>query len=184
MDLNKEAIVVINIINESNLSILNRIPIVFLWDGEGNLTDSIMRHENMKKYLESNNVFKDINLYSNVSLNYCTAFSKTEYSTDKLYIQDIFKISDFENYKNLILNILTDIYYKKIKGADEIGNSIPTDEEKIRFIINKLKEKYDNKLNIETVINYIRQQLKEKYSLNDNNSQFLINIIKDSIDNG
>ena len=96
-------------------------------------------------------------------------------------IQDLFSLDKFE--KSFIYSIVISFFYDlfNICFKEQYINKLSSIEEQIIDICKKLKAKYKQKLNIETIINYISSKLNEETQLNSTNINILIKRLREDL---
>ena len=183
--MNIDTLVAINIFNENKNNIINKIPILFYWNGEGDLINSIFNDQNfIDKYFNNLNY----NDYCNLKLGYF--YFKYNDKYEEIYTDNIVNISEYLkidkfNSKNiiyeLILKHLFALYEQtlKVKYKDvKIYN-----EEIIIDIYRKLKEKYKDKIIKSTFINWVREELLNKDEINNTTVNYIIDNLKNILKN-
>lgn len=179
-----KSIISINLYNNNNSTTINKTPIMFFSTKE-NVKEDFLYEKKFKKYLQKHNCFTDINIYSNIDINYCNFFFNDinkYYKEDSLSIQDVFDINNLENIDELILDIFIDIF-KKCEIKEEKTTKVPSTNEKIIYIYTKIKEKYEsqNKSFEDCFYKRITKVINTKYNLNEKNTNLLIKKIKEII---
>lgn len=172
----------INIIDSNNrLRNKDLCPIMYIWDGQENLFESMKKTEDFSNYIKELGFFekcKDYNFGKIIGFTYKKEDDKEKsYEHQEILIQELFPC-DLENpLSQYILNeCMEDLYYKAFKKKLENPNVVT--------IYNKLKEKYKERLSDETIYQAIRSKLQtdEKYiGLNLNNINNLIDILKNEL---
>ena len=183
--MNNDTLVSLNIFNNENNQLINKIPILYYWNGDGDLLDSIINNKTfLEKYL--NNI--SYNLYNSLYLGYF--FFEFDKDNNEIYKDNIIKISDYIdldkfNSKNIINEIIIKHLYNlyKISMKDDYKDVKVFNEDIILDIYSKIKDKYKEKLNKETFINWIRQELINKNKINNNNSNYIIDYLKNVLIN-
>lgn len=160
----------------------NGYPLLFYWNDEDKLTDVLKDNENLKnKILNIINDNKDI--YGTLKFNgysfYIDENDEEIYDTIEYYIQDIYLLGDDAQSKiiknKFIVDILNNLY-KITFGKDYKFNDFLF-ESSIYDIYKDLKEKHNDKININTILNYIKSELINTYFLNDKNCKTIIDYV-------
>ena len=106
-----------------------------------------------------------------------------EYNQQIDDIQDVFQI---DSNKILILEYLTTIFkkmYNDFLKTRYSGDIMFNTDDTVLEIYSRIQEKFPNRFVKESVLNYVRSELKKKYGLNNTNTEIVIgyleNIIKD-----
>lgn len=180
-----DTLVSMNLFNDETSQIINKIPLLYYWNGEGNLVYNII-HDKLfiEKYL--NNI--NFNSYKKLYLGFF--YFKYDENENELYTEDIIKISDYINLnefnsKNMINEILIlhlfDLYSVSMKTK---YNDVQVfNEDIIIDIYTKIKSKYKEKLNKETFINWIRKEILEKDNINNDNTNYIIDYLSNVLIN-
>lgn len=178
----KDSLVAINIINDKEILNVNGVPLLFYWDGQSNVIESICNDENFKKYLY--NVVNNKNVYSTSKIvffyfKYDNETNLEKYADDNILIQNFLHLKDFPEGKiNFCIEYLWDhflLLYKSAYGVDyDKEVNLLSVEDHILDIYDKMKEKYPKRVIKSTVINYIRSELMKTDNLNMENTDWII----------
>ena len=180
-----DTLVSMNLFNNETNQTINKIPLLYYWNGEGRLVYNIIHDKSfIEKYLDNIN----FNLYKNLYLGFF--YFKYDEEDNELYTEDIVKISDHIdlsefNSKNMINEILVlhlfDLYSISMKSK---YNDVQVfNEDIIIDIYTKIKTKYKDKLNKNTFINWIRKEILEKDKVNNYNTDYIINYLSNILIN-
>ena len=181
----EETLVSINIVNRETNNLYNKTqknePILYYWDGEGDLYDKISLDESfIEKYISKINIDNYLNLdicyfYFN------NTFNNENYFSNQIRLNDIVLLENRKYDFTNIINELIDIKIKKlylICFKQEYNKDLKDIKEKTIDIYNLIIEKYPNKLSIESFVNWIRSDLEKDNKLNNKNINHIINVIK------
>ena len=173
-------LIAFNITNNKFLLNKTKYPILYYKSDDTNIEEELKKQEDFKNFL-GDTVFS-INHYSFAELNYFVYENlddniegNEKYFEYSLKIQKLFKLSEINNdfYKDYILTILADLYKQVFKEEyDCIINSLP--DEIIKDINEQLSKKFINQIENKTIENYIISQLQEKYIMDYDNIQYII----------
>ena len=178
--MNHDSLVSINIYHSQSLQILNKVPLLYYWDGEGRLIYNIV-HD--KKII--NEYFNNLNYdkYKNLELSYF--YFKYDEEYNEIYTEDIVKVSDYIdldefNSNNLIYELIIHYLYKlyKISMKTEYGEIKVFNKEIILDIYNQLKIKFKEKFEDQTFINWVRKEILNNENLNNKNVNYIINTLQ------
>lgn len=180
-----DTLVSMNLFNNENNQLVNKIPILYYWNGEGDLLKNIITDKSfLEKYF--NNI--DYSLYINLYLGYF--FFEFDKDDNEIYKDNIIKISDYIeldkfNSKNIVNEIVIKHLYNlyKISMKSEYNNIQVFNEDIILDIYDKIKNKYKEKLNKETFINWIRQEIINVNQLNNYNITYIIDYLRNILFN-
>ena len=169
--------------NKNNSICLNpdNYPIIFYWDGTMTIFDALVEDLGFINLLKSQ--YCTVDNYSNINL-YMNEFDIEEesYSQEILELQSKLPLSldilQYLAYK-YIETILLDLY--KISIKEEYKLLVESDIDNIVNIYTILKDRYKERINPETLKNYILSQLQQKYQLNQTNCDYVIKIYSDII---
>lgn len=175
--MNNISLVSINIIQKENKQLLNKtngVPILYYWDGNGDLLESIINNEDFKhKHFENLNYDNYINL--SIAYFYFT-LDNEEYIDNIVNLKD-YLLFDNEIFENMHYNIILE-YLEKLFEICTKEKFIKENEdniENINTILNNLKNKYKDKISNKTIANWIRQQMIEDNIYNKEDITLIIN---------
>lgn len=181
-----ESIIAINIKNKDNL--INNYPIMFYWDVKlGESYKEIFKNsEEFNKYIvdKINNLGKEFYLQCKLFVCYYSPDLNSNVE-EEINLQDLITLEKLSN--NYWIEYIYDYFVSLHNNAFKENkiNYPNKDESVILFIYNKLKEKYSiNKINKTIVINYILSKVSEDYKdINNENFEYikdrLLNILID-----
>jgi len=167
-----DSLVAINITCDNKLLNPTKMPILFYWDGNGNLFDELLKEESFINLI--NDKCLNIAMFTKTILS-CFYFKDeneqyTEFESD---IQNIIEINSDLSY-DYIISICMKLYKLSMKKEFENFNKLNRSD-LIKDIFIQIKSKYKNKFNVESFLNYVRSELQEQYNLNQHNSDIIIN---------
>ncbi len=190
----RDSLVSINIIypNNGHNELLNKtgFPILFYYNGESDLLQAIRENDNFNKYIEPL-CFNDA-YYSFSSLKYFyftyNGESEEQYTENTIDVQDLFLLENLEEYQSLfshqyIYKIFEELYKNALhKEYDSKNKLVMIDQyDHIRTMYEEIQKKFPNKFIKETVINYLRGELKTRYNLNSKNISWILNQFAEKI---
>lgn len=180
----RDSLVAINVTQIDKLLNSSTVPFLFYWNGEDNIDTALVNDENFLSFVKEKCM--NINSYTSCKLSYFYfkyVDNKEEYNQQIVDLQDVFTIQLNEAF---MLEYLITIFKKmhvdflKVKYSSDIMFDT---SDIIIEIYNTIQEKFPSRFVKESVVNYVRSELKKKYSLNSQNTNFVIdyleNIIKD-----
>lgn len=156
MDNRKNIFVAINFL-DTNQKSLFEYPIIYYWDGNNNINESLKDESLIEVISEKITNFNFYNLSIKRIYTYFDDENNLKYQEDSIPIKDIYDIETFNldsKYLWEVLNFLYKCAYKKDY------------EEPYKFVevYNALITKYPNKINVNVISNYIKSKLNETYS--------------------
>lgn len=186
----KAAVAALNIVNnKTNVLLSPHVPLIFDWNGEGDILSEIHKDSNFFNFLKEN-VF-NIKEYSWAVL--CFGYFSREGNDNKkdnfkdvsmsLQIEYSLEYLD-KNGINLSEKYLIDIYkdlYKRAFNEDYVLNDKHTLIDNIVNIHNLIHAKYADQFLDITEINYVRSVLQKKFDLHDVQLDYLIQKITNII---
>ena len=180
----RDSLVAINITQFDKLLNNSTVPLLFYWNGESDIINSLKEDESFISFIKERCM--NIDNYTKCKISYF--FFKynednEEYNQQIDDIQDIFQI---DSNKILILEYLTTIFkkmYNDFLKTRYSGDIMFNTDDTVLEIYSRIQEKFPNRFVKESVLNYVRSELKKKYGLNNTNTEIVIgyleNIIKD-----
>ena len=181
-----DTLVSINVINEKTNTLLNlsQVPILYYWNGEGDLIKSIINDKSFKdQYIYPIRTYNDYNnrLICFFHFKFNDETGDEEYYDTGVSIKEYFPLSELD--KNITLDLLQnkmiDLY--KISINQDFVITSQDKEETIKQIYTKLKSLFGERVQQKTLVNYIRSILS-KEDLNSENSYYAINILENILD--
>ena len=175
-----DSLVSLNIFRDDDNTIINKIPLLYYWDGKDDLIKNILSDLSFQeKYLNKLNLdrFKHLQLgyfYFEYDEN-----DNEKYTENIINICDYLDLSTFDS-KNIIYELIVKYMFKlyKVSMKTEYVDTKIYNEEIIIDIYNQIKDKYKDKLNKKVFINWIRSELINKENLNNNNSNYITIILE------
>lgn len=179
----RDSLVSINIINDNKLLNFNGngVPLLFYWNGEDDVLDSIFKMDIFKTKIYD--VINDVNNYTNskIALFYFKYIeNKEQYSELSVLIQDYIKLKDFPEdkidfYKEYIWQHFAYLYKSVYQEDYDKDINMLSIEDSILDIYDKIKEKHPKRVMKSTVLNYVRSELMKTNHLNMDNTDWIIN---------
>ena len=179
----RDSLVAINIINDDKLLNINGngIPLLFYWDGEDDVLDSIFRMDIFKAKIYD--VINNVDNYTNskIALFYFKYNGDEEqYNELSVLIQDYIKLKDFPEdkidfYKEYIWQHFDYLYKSVYQEEYDKDVNMLSIEDSILDIYDKIKEKHPKRVMKSTVLNYVRSELMKTNHLNMDNTDWIIN---------
>lgn len=148
------------------------IPILYEYTDKQNedLYDSMTQNEGFKYIIDTKCMNIKEYAFSKISM-LIYDIDTEEYSDNVEYIQDIYKVSN-ELADEYILDIFK--YLHKYSLKTDYESNLESSIDIIIDIYSKLIEKFKTKINKTTLKEYIRSQLQQKYKLNSDNVNKII----------
>jgi len=180
----RDSLVAINITQTDKLLNLTTVPFLFYWDGEDNIETALTHDEKFLNFIKERCM--NISLYVKCKLSYFYfkyVSDKEEYNQQIVDLQDVFTL---DLNKAFILDYLITIFKKMHQDflKSQYNNDIMFDTSDIIIeIYEKIQEKFPNRFVKESVVNYVRSELKKTYSLNVKNINCAIDYLENIIKN-
>lgn len=174
-----DSLVSINIYDKNTNILYNKslVPILFYWNGKDKLLDSILSDEKFKEnYLDN---ISDYEVFKNLTLSYF--YFKFEEDGTETYedltivISDYVQLKDFNSSQiiyQLVIPHLYDLYKKALK--EDYKDTKVFNDDIIIDIYKKIKDKYKEKFEKSTLINWLRSELIDKNKIDSNNTNYII----------
>jgi len=179
----RNSLVAINIVNDNKLLNINGngVPLLFYWNGEDEVLDSIFKMDIFKAKIYD--VINDVNNYANskIALFYFKYIEdKEQYNELSVLIQDYIKLKDFPEdkidfYKEYIWQHFAYLYKSVYQEDYDKDINMLSIEDSILDIYDKIKEKHPKRVMKSTVLNYVRSELMKTNHLNMDNTDWIIN---------
>lgn len=182
--MNIDSLVSINIFHDSEQKIINKIPLLYYWNGEGDLLMSILKD----KFFKANHLDK-INLDEYKHLQLAYFYFKYDEENNEQYVENIINIFDYLDLSEFdsinivyesIIKYMFELY--KLSMKLDYKDTKVYNEEIIIDIYRQIKDKYKEKLNKVTFLNWIRNELINKEQLNNNNTNYIIEKLSNIIE--
>lgn len=177
----KDSLVAINIINNDKILNNKGVPLLFYWDGQNDVLESMHKDNDFRNYLFD--LINTTNFYTDSKLTFFYfkyENDKEQYNENIVPIQDFLKLEDFPEdkldfYKEYIW-IHFAYLYKSVFQEDyaEAVNMLSI-EDSVLNIYDLIKEKHPKRVIKSTVLNYIRSELMKTNHLNMENTNWIIN---------
>lgn len=180
----RDSLVAINITQSDKILNNSSVPLLFYWNGEQDIISSLKQDDAFFSFIKEKCMNIDNYVKCQISYFYFKYNNdEEEYNQQIDDIQDVFQI---DCNKNLILEYLITIFKKMhgdfMKSKYETEIMFNTDDI-IAEIYDHIQKKFPNRFVKESVLNYVRSELKKKYGLNNTNTEkvisYLENIIKE-----
>jgi len=178
----KDSLVAINIVNDNELLNINGngVPLLFYWNGEDEVLDSIFKMDIFKAKIYD--VINNVNNYANskIALFYFKYIEdKEQYNELSVLIQDYIKLKDFPEdkidfYKEYIWQHFAYLYKSVYQEDYDKDVNMLSIEDSILDIYDKIKEKHPKRVMKSTVLNYVRSELMKTNHLNMDNTDWII----------
>ena len=179
-----DSLVSINIFNEKQQKVINKIPLLYYWNGTCNLIKSML---NDKSFVE--NHLNKINLDEYKHLQLAYFYFKYDENDNEEYVENVINIFDYLDLSKfdsinivyeLIIKYMFELY--KISMKLDYKDTKVYNEEIIIDIYRKIKDKYQEKLNKITFLNWIRNELITKEQLTNDNTNYIIDKLHNIIE--
>lgn len=170
---------------DSRGELINKCPLMFIWDPEKELFDSIKEDgkfvEWLYKYINPENLIENYCKGHIVGFSYKkNIYSEMEYKDISIKIQDLFSIKEVDRlFDSILKERMSSLYERAFKEKFEFSEN-----SQIKDIYIKLKERYKDKLSLETITQAVRGELQTlpKYSnLSYDNQNLIINELNDTL---
>ncbi len=179
-----DSLVSMNIFHEKQQHIINKIPLLYYWNGEGDLLKNILNDKKFK-----NTYLDKINLDTYKYLQLAYFYFKYDENDNEQYVENIIKffdyisLSEFDS-KNIVYELIVKYMFElyKISMKLDYKDTKVYNEEIIIDIYKQIKDKYKEKLNRITFLNWIRNELITKEQLNNNNTNYIIEQLNNIIE--
>jgi len=175
-----DSLVAINIYDQNTNVLINKslVPILFYWNGKGDLLNNILNDEKFKEnYLNS---ILDFDTFRNLEMSYfyfeLQEDGKEAYSDHVILISEHVKLKDF-NSDQIIYNLIIPHFYNLYKKAlkEDYDETKVFNDDIIIEIYRKIKDKYQEKIEKSTLVNWIRSELINTNKIDSSNTNYIIN---------
>lgn len=172
----KDKFIAINLI-ENEDKLLNKYPIIYFWDGNGEIEDAVKTEEFInatKRLINKENYWT---LSANLIYVYEDEENENQYINKEIKISEIIDLSQ-DLYKEYIIEVLDFLYFCVFKKH--------SNNQDILTLYKEIKNKYPKKVTCDVVSKYIKSRTSENYPeipenvLNKIENIFL-NIINDEL---
>lgn len=180
-----DTLVSINVINQKTNTLLNesQVPLLFYFNGEGDLKHNIVFNKSfIEKYISKIKSYED---YKNILVCYFD-FEFDEKTGDEVYHDEGFYLHEYFHFSDLPINTIAgDLVEDKMKQLYKISTNNEYNEKMpignlIHDIFIKLKSLYGERVQKETLINYIRSEIN-KDGFDSINTHYCINILEKNL---
>lgn len=174
-----DSLVAINVYDKITYMLYNKscVPILFYWNGQGDLLESILKDEKFKEtYL---NTIIDYNVFKNLIISYF--YFKFGEDGKEIYddrVESIYKyvkLKDF-NSEQIIYQLVIPHFYELYEKAlkEKYEDTKVFNKEIITDIYTKIKNKYKEKIEKTTILNWIRSELINNDKIDNDNINYII----------
>ena len=171
-----DSLVSINIFHEKQQKIINKVPLLYYWNGTGNILKNILNDKSfIEKYLDKIN----LDDYKHLQLAYF--YFKYDKNDNEEYIENIINLFDYLDLSKFdSINIVYELIVKymfelyKISMGINYEDTKVYNEELIIDIYKQIKDKYKDKLNKNTFLNWVRNELIKKEQLTNDNTNYVV----------
>ena len=177
MEKYKEGYLALNVIKNQN-EIINQIPILFYWNGEDDIKESLKANNFIDKIISMTCFDDDFYLHSKI---YYAGYVKYAddsdlYEDSTISFQELYSLDEIGNKLFYILFIKKyfEALYKSV-FIEVYDVALNFDEGDIVNIYEKIQNKYPQRVTKETFINYIRSELLKDNQLSNENIEYCIN---------
>lgn len=184
---NKITLVAINISYNGKIANPSLVPILFYWDENKPLLESMFNDKQFKKLLFDKVLNKESYATARLDWFNYTYYDndKENYNEDSITIQELLPFNKIENivlWEEYAADIFKDLY-KIVKKENPKETNV--DEYYIAALYHEIKDKNPVKIKKATVLEYVRSQLKERFGLSQENADYIYDKLNLSIvDNG
>ena len=162
-----DSLVAINLTIGNKLINPTKQPILFYWDGTGDLQEIIKTDETIRNIFKENCLTYDD--FLSASINY---FRFDYVDGEEKYIEEFIDLTSCVTLSELNEDVWINevkpyfdfLYTKSFNESYVFSENIKED---FKTIVDKLKEKYPGKVSSTTIINYIRSKLSKDISATD-----------------
>lgn len=162
-----DSLVAINLTVGNTLVNPSKQPILFYWDGTGDLQEIIRTDETIQNiFKESCFTYDD---FLTASINYFRfdyVDGEEKYIEENIEISSCIKLNEMKEdiWVNEVKPHFDFLYTKSFNETYVFNENIKED---FKIIVNKLKEKYPEKVSTKTILNYIRSKLSKDIGTTD-----------------
>ena len=175
-----DTLVAINIYDQNTNVLINKslVPILFYWNGKGDLVNCILNDNKFKEnYLDT---ILDYETFRNLEMSYFHFELQEDgteaYSDTAILISEHVQLKDF-NSDQIIYQLIIPHFYELYKKAlkEEYEETKVFNKDIIIEIYKQIKDKYQEKIEKSTIINWVRSELINKDKIDSNNTNYIIN---------
>ena len=167
--------VALNILSNNNVVLnSNAAPLIFYWTGDIDIIEDLSNQKEFKDFLFKIGILSDPEKFFTHKISY-VYYNGTECNQSEIYIKDIFKLNNLNDVINNILKYaLSNLYCIAFNDNKPDFNIIS-----IKSAYDNIINKYNGRVSVNTVKNYIRYLIFEKYKLSGEIISFLIKKLED-----
>ena len=176
----KDSLVALNITLDRGLLNKTDVPILFYWDGESDVMESILTDPGFNSLLKDTVMNPKAYPNAKISIFYFTYDGqKEQYDEGTYYIQNLIKLSAMDEetrsfYKMYLYNHFMYLYDCAYHEQYDKSYDLFNVDENILDIYDKIQKNYPKRVIKATVLNYIRGELQAKDGLNTENCNWII----------
>lgn len=181
----RDSLVALNVVDKDDiLHNPTSVPILFYWNGEDELEDHLSKDEEFKKFIAEETFVATH--YTSASINYFffkyDENKEEQYTEHKINVQDLFLLKNMTEQESIFFysylkKYFNKLYYNAFKKDYEWGNESDIDAA-LKDIFNKIQELHPERFSMESLCNYVRLQLQKYDSMNSNNTEFILDKIR------
>ena len=166
---------------------------LFYWNGEGTIQDSLVKDKNFVNRIIELCVNSDKYTSSSISYFYFTydENDSEKYQEANYNIQDLFSLEFLDNEyhydysiiaKSYLYKIFQSLYKQSMKKDFESDDDFLFDNaQSIKHMYDDIQNKYKQKFIKESCLNYVRSELMKVYQLSNKNSNMIIEFLNSCI---
>lgn len=182
--MSRESLVALNLVDNNILINPSLTPILYYWDGNSELIDTMMEDTKLTDLVVSKITFQN---YTKLRLSYFLfEYIENEevYSDNTISIQDIFTLDKFES-SEIIMQYLLSRFIELYKNSFKTEYTVPiiSIEDSIIEIYRAIKQKFKTRISKLTMVNWVRSTLISDEKLNQKNSDIIINKLNEILIN-
>ena len=159
----RDSLVAINITQSDKILNNSSVPLLFYWNGEQDIISSLKQDDAFFSFIKEKCMSIDNYVKCRISYFYFKYNNdEEEYNQQIDDIQDVFQI---DSNKILILEYLTTIFkkmYNDFLKTRYSGDIMFNADDTVLEIYSRIQEKFPNRFVKESVLNYVRSELKKK----------------------
>lgn len=174
----KDKIIPINIFVGDKIINKNNVPIIYYWNGKHELIGELKSNKEFMQFIKDNCITFDNYGKSHISYLILDIDDESNYKTYDNKLQIWFNLKDDDTkLKFEFIKYYFNYIYKCSYKTDFTFSENLLDKD-IILIYEAIKKKNGDKVSKNIILNYIRSELMDKNSLNQENIEHVIDIIK------